>query len=150
MDNTSQKPNRLMRGVLVGSLALNIAMIGAVGGFAYKMRHADAAPQRIMFDFGGIARVLDHDDRRAIGERLRRDGPRLAPRQNQRQKMQVLAEALRAEPFDVARVSEIMESLQQRSRNVQANAQAAFVAQLAAMTAEERAEIADRLERRKP
>lgn len=150
MDNTSQKPNRLMRGVLVGSLALNIAMIGAVGGFAYKMLHADAAPQRIMFDFGGIARVLDHDDRRAIGERLRRDGPRLVPRQNQRQKMQVLAEALRAEPFDVARVSEIMESLQQRSRNVQANAQAAFVAQLAAMTAEERAEVADRLERRKP
>ena len=150
MDNNSQKPRRLARMALVGSLALNVGLIGAIGGFAYKMQQSGAAPQRFMFDFGGVARVLDHDDRRAIGEKMRRNGPRPVTRGNQRARMEVLAEALRAEPFDQAQFAELMSGLRKRSVDIQDNAQAAFVAHLASMSAEERAEIADRLERRKP
>lgn len=150
MDNNFQKPRRIARMALVGSLALNIALIGAIGGFAYKMQKTDAAPQRFLFDFGGVARVLDHDDRRAIGEKMRRNGPRPVTRGNQSAHMEILAEALRAEPFDQNQFAELMSGLRKRSADIQDNAQSAFIAHLESMSVEERAEIADRLERRKP
>ena len=68
------KPHRLWRIVLVVSLALNVAVIGGVAGLAISGRAADGPPQRFMFDFGPLGRVLDPADRRAIGNALRRNG----------------------------------------------------------------------------
>lgn len=141
------KPHRVWRMVLVASLALNIAFIGGVAGLAISGRAADGPPQRIMFDFGPLGRVLDPEDRRAIGKAMRRDGARPFSREEVNEKVQDLAVALRAEPFDVAAVEILLADFRSRSERVQQEAQAAFVARLSAMSVEARTRLADRLER---
>lgn len=146
MDNPSKKPRRLWRVVLVLSLALNVAVIGAVAGLAISGRAMDGPPQRISFDFGPIGRVLEPADRRAIGHSLRTQGPKPFDRAEMREKMAGLVTALRSEPFDSEAVSREIGSFRKRSDEVQQNAQNAFVAHLASMSAEARAKLADKLE----
>ena len=138
------KPHRLWRIVLVVSLALNVAVIGGVAGLAISGRAADGPPQRFMFDFGPLGRVLDPEDRRAIGHAMRRDGAKPFSRDEMKEKVSGLAAALRAEPFGVA---VLFVDFRSRSERVQQHAQEAFVAQLSAMSVEARTRLADRLER---
>ena len=141
------KPYRLWRIVLVVSLALNVAVIGGVAGLAISGRAADGPPQRFLFDFGPLGRVLDSEDRRAIGHAMRRDGAKPFSRDEMKEKVSGLAAALRAEPFDVAAVEVLFVDFRSRSERVQQDAQEAFVAQLSAMSVEARTRLADRLER---
>ena len=68
-------------------------------------------------------------------------------RDEMKEKVSGLAAALRAEPFDVAAVEVLFVDFRSRSERVQQDAQAAFVAQLSAMSVEARTRLADRLER---
>lgn len=147
MGNTS-KPSRMMRTVLVASLALNVAVIGgAVGMFASGRAH-DGPPQRVMFDFGPLGSVLEPEDRRAIGQTMRKGGARPLNRDELTDKVDALATALRTMPFDTGTVQEIMASFRMRSEQIQMTAQGAFLDRLAAMSPEARGALADRLERR--
>lgn len=147
MDNPSKQPLRLWRVVLVLSLALNVAVIGAVAGLAISGRAMDGRPQRITFDFGPLGRVLEPADRRAIGQKLRHDGARPLNRDEMSGKITELATALRAEPFDVDAVSRELGTFRSRSARVQQDAQNAFIAHLVSMSPAERAILADKLER---
>ncbi|MFT5648686.1 MAG: putative membrane protein [Yoonia sp.] len=149
MDNKKSKPRSLVRIVLVASLALNVAVVGAVAGLALSGRSNDGPPQRMSFEFGPLGRVLDRDDRRAISAEMRRNGPRPLSRNARQMQFDAIAQALRADPFDPVMLTELIGELRNRSTRVQLNAQTAFVAHLAAMSASERAELADKLERDK-
>lgn len=146
MDNPSKKPRRLWRVIFVLSLAVNIAVVGAVAGLAISGRVFNGPPQRIMFDFGPLGRVLEPVDRRAIASSLRRDGTKPFDRAEMRGKIADLAAVLRMEPFDAEAVLRQLRAFRSRSEQVQQDAQAAFVAHLAAMTPEARIALAERLE----
>lgn len=146
MGNTTEKPRRLLRTVLVVSLALNVAVIGGVLGMVVSGRAHDGPPPRMMFNFGPLSSVLDPEDRRAIGHTMRMGGARPLDRAELNGKIEMLAATLRAEPFDADAVHAIMASFKVRSEQVQLQAQDAFLARLAAMSPNERAVLADRLE----
>tara|TARA_R110002051_G_scaffold74641_3_gene135960 strand:- start:1305 stop:1751 length:447 start_codon:yes stop_codon:yes gene_type:complete len=140
------KPSRMWRTVLVLSLALNVAVVGGAIGIAVSGRAHDGPPQRMSFDFGPLGRVLEPEDRRAIGQSLRKGGAKLLDRTEMSEKVTDLANELRTDPFDADAVAQIMGSFRIRSAKIQQDAQAAFLARLTAMTPEARAVLADRLE----
>ncbi len=142
------KPRKIWRIILVVSLAINVAIAGVLVGSAMSGRTKAGPPARVSFEFGPLGRVLDREDRRAIGAKMRRDGARPITRQEMNGWISELAAALRADPFDADGFAAMINGLQDRSQRVQQNAQAAFVAHLAAMTPEKRASLADRLDRK--
>ncbi len=146
MDNPMKQPRRLWRVVLVLSLALNVAVVGAVAGLAISGRANDGPPQRLMFDFGPLGRVLDPADRRAIGNALRRNGAIPLDRSEMRGKIVDFAAALRQDPFDADLVTRELGSFRSRSEQVQQDAQDAFIAHLSSMSPDGRRKLADRLE----
>lgn len=146
MDNPKKQPRQIWRVVMVLSLALNIAVIGAVAGLAISGRAKDGPPQKIMFDFGPVSRALEPSDRREIGDRIRRTGTKPFNREEQRANIVDLAAALRQDPFDVDLVARELNTFHARSEKVQEDAQAAFLAHLASMSNEARMHLADRLE----
>ena len=134
------------RVVLIASLALNLAVVGVVAGAALRFggdRH----------DWRGgdfsvpYTRALSPADRRAIGKELRRahDGvaTSIAARGAVFKQMSV---ALRAEPFDIARVEEL--SLQQRTAVTErlSAAQDVWLRYVSEMSAEDRSAYADRVD----
>jgi uncharacterized membrane protein len=141
-----KKPSKFLRIVLVASLALNVAVIGAVSGLALSSNSKGTMPQRMSFEFGLIGRVLEREDRRAISENMRRDGPRPLSRNAMRAQVGEIAQALRADPFDPVMLSGLIGDMRDRSAGVQRNAQAAFIAHLTAMTPAKRAALADKLD----
>lgn len=146
MDNKTKKPHRIWRIVLVVSLALNIAVVGGVAGMAISGRTAGGPPQRIMLDFGPLSQVLEPADRRAIGQKLRKDGNRPFDRDEMREKIDAFANVLRREPFEAALIAQELGAFRARSDKFQQDVQTAFVAQLGAMTPEARAVLADKLD----
>lgn len=149
MVNAIKKPSWIWRTVLVVSLGLNVAVVGATVGMVASGRAHDGPPQRMMFDFGPLGRVLEPEDRRAIGQSMRKGGARPITRGELDGKIALLATTLRAMPFDVGAVGDIMGSFQRHSEQIQQKAQGAFLAHLAAMTPEARAALADRLEQKR-
>lgn len=146
MDNPKKQPRKLWRVVMVLSLALNIAVIGAVVGLAISGRGHDGPPQRLMFDFGPLSRALEPADRREIGNQIRKSGTKPYDRDERNSKVIDLANALRQMPFDLDLVAEELNSFHARSEKVQQDAQAAFLEHLASMSSDARMQLADRLE----
>ena len=137
---------RVWRWLLVGSLALNIALIGAIAGSALSKGDKRAQPH-MAFEFGALARAMDREDRRAIGRAMRRDGVKPMSRPDRKILMSDLAKALRSDPFDQDQVATVLGVFLDGSRRVQDGARAAFVAHLATMPAAQRAALADQLVR---
>ena len=146
MVDAMTKPSRMWRTVLVLSLALNVAVIGSAIGMVVSGRAHDGPPQRMSFDFGPLGRVLEPEDRRAIGQAMRKRGAQPLDHDELSEKVRDLATELRAEPFDADAFAQIMGSFRIRSQKIQQDAQTAFLARLAAMTPQARAALADRLE----
>ncbi len=75
-DETDQKPggmSRKLRVLLVISLALNLLVIGTVGGaMLARSKWEGHRPARLDFAGGPLTRALDPVDRRAIGRQMRR------------------------------------------------------------------------------
>jgi len=60
-----QQPRKLWRIVLVISLALNLAVVGVVGGFMVRSSGDKGPPRSFDVGLGPIGRALDREDRRA-------------------------------------------------------------------------------------
>ena len=142
------RDGRLMRIVLVTSLALNLLVVGLAAGWA--LRHAgNDRPSRLDMAGGPLTRALSHEDRREIGQKMRAawraadDG-----RADMRDSYDALLADLRAEPFDPATVSARMRQHRERFAVRFEMGQAVLVTHLAGMSAAERHAYADRLEER--
>ena len=139
------------RVVLIVSLALNLAVAGALGGWGLRhgIGHGNHGAQsaRMAQMAGPLTRALDAGARADIAARLRADdGARAARRAALREGFIALLAALRAQPFDPdALAARLSAQRAQVSERLEAG-HAALVAHLAAMTATERAAYADRLE----
>lgn len=144
-DHGKTRPSRLWRGVLVVSLALNLAVVGVVGGAMVAGRFGDHPSPRIDFGVGPLARALPDDERRAIGRALRQDSSLRG--HDFRGQMAAVAAALRADPYDPAVTEALIAQQAERLSRVQAQARMAVLDRIAAMSPERRHAFADRLDK---
>jgi uncharacterized membrane protein len=133
--------------VLFASLALNLAIAGAVIGAAVKYGPRDGhRPPRVDM-MGPYTHALSHKDRREIGAQLRREyrSERPSREEMRAQFAQVLA-ALRAQPFDPGALEQLFQRQLAVGMERQEIGQRLLLRHLAGMTDAERAEFAARLE----
>lgn len=138
--------SRRVRVLLVLSLALNLAVAGVVIG-AMVTGGPRGGPARIDMSLGPLGRALSPQDRRAVVRDLRETGALGGMDRGARR--QALAETvalLRAEPFAPDALARGFTSQRERGGRVLEAGHEALVAHIAAMTLEERAALADRLE----
>lgn len=136
---------RILRIVLVLSLALNLAILGLAAGFA--LRDQDGRPPRgFDISLGPIGQALAPEDRAAIRDSLRgrSEGPRL--QSNRQDEINTLMTALTQEPFDEAALRAALATPVNRMSKLQSDAVDALADRIAAMTQEQRAAFAGRLQ----
>lgn len=146
MGNMQQqaKPRRVWRIVLVMSLAVNLLMVGLIGG-AF-LRSGGSPPGAFDVRLGAFAAALSPKDRREIGDQLRRgDGKLGQSRADRRKAFEDLILVLESQPFDPEALLRIFQSQQERQFELQGKALAAFVVRVSEMTLEERTAFAGRL-----
>ncbi|MBR2655484.1 MAG: periplasmic heavy metal sensor [Loktanella sp.] len=141
---TTARPSRLWRIVLVVSLALNLAVVGVVGGALVSGRFKDGPPSRIDFGLGPVARAMSPDDRREIGRALRQD--RSLRSHDFSGQMAAMTAALRADPYQPAALEALLEDHATRLSQVQSRARLAVLDRIAAMSLDDRNSFADRLD----
>jgi len=131
----------------VVSLALNVLILGIVGGAVISHErdklHGEGGPMSL----GPYGRAFDAADREALRAALRADAPRLREtRQAVRAGFRDVLNALKAEPYDAARVAAIVEGQQAHVQSQMETMRKLMLDRIAAMTPEERAAFADRLQ----
>lgn len=149
--NTPARDGRLIRILLVASLALNLAVVGLAAGWA--LRHAGggggAHPSRLDMAGGPLTRALSKEDRHAIGQKMRETWHKADDgRADLRDSYDALLADLRAVPFDPARVSARMRQHRERFAVRFEMGQEVLVGHLATMSDADRRAYADRLEDR--
>ena len=135
---------RFWRVLLVISLAMNVAVIGLVAGFAWRKDRV-GPPHGISLTLGPIGSALSREDRRELVEDLRAD-PRLRPHRRGDDLDAILA-ALRADPFDRATLQGAMSAMTARKDRLQEAAREALIERVTLMSDADRIAFADRLER---
>lgn len=137
-----------LRGVLFGSLALNVAVIGMAAGVAWRFHGDDRdrrAPSPEAHSLAYI-RALDGADKRAIRDAMRARLPdRAAVAVQMRQGYDAVLEVLRTEPLDMARLDALMAEQARHGAARQDIARAVFIEQIAQMDLAARLHFADRL-----
>lgn len=141
---------RGLKWALALSLALNLLIVGFAAGAAWRFAgkegdHRRWGPERGMSG-APFVRALPREARRELGRTMRGD-LRALPSRGERQALYGrMVEALRAEPFDTARVQDILQTQAETAQALQGAAQEAWLEIVSGMSADERAEVADRLE----
>ncbi len=152
MTETSKTPKGGMRPwlrlLLVASLALNLLVVGLVGGaLIMRGKWQEHHMARLEMLGGPMTWALSHKDRRAIGDKLRESfGNRQAMHEEMRAGMESLIADLKAVPFDPDAVAQYM-----AEHRAQLNArlelgQALLLERLTEMDDDERAAYAQRLQ----
>lgn len=137
------------RVLLVASLALNLAILGAAIGFFAMNRGPDGrhGPPRVDRMGGPLTHALSHEDRRAIGRAIWKEYREGRPsRADQRAQYDAVIAALRAEPYAADVVERNLEDQLSLATERQRVGQRILLERLAAMSAEERTAFADRLQ----
>ncbi|WP_062762350.1 periplasmic heavy metal sensor [Falsirhodobacter sp. alg1] len=137
--------SRTLRIALAVSVALNLAVAGIVAGAV--LRDPPRRDGERSFVFGPFDAALSVDDRRAIRNAFRAQKPELRTAMTDMQKeMEQISAILRTEPYDAAAIDKIFARQQARGAWIMGQGQRLLSERLAAMTPEERADFADRLE----
>jgi len=135
---------RWIKILLGASLAVNLLVIGLGVGAGLRIKNASK-------DFGGGARggiafvaALERDDRRQLVQKTK--DARRASQQDGRANMRQILADLRSDSFDIDAFQAALLAQQSRTKTAQDVIRTALVAQVAVMTAGERAAYADRIE----
>lgn len=150
-DTSHSKPRKLWKILFGLSLALNLIVIGAVGGAMMRVgkgpmsgkngyKHRERGVLLYM-------RALSFEDKRALGKELRnnKQNSDADKKRNQSSYRSALA-ILRAQPFDRDAFAALLEQQAQQSASKRDFAQVALIEHLSNMTQEERIAYAERLE----
>lgn len=143
------RTGRWVKVALVASLAVNLAVAGIVGGAV--LRHGQGGGDRADFPrdpaFGGYARALSREDRRAILTEMRSVRPdRAALRDDRIKTYGMVIAALTAEPFDPAAVKTLLVAQLEMSTQAQALGQDLLLSRITQMSRSQRAAFAARLQ----
>ena len=145
---TTVRPSmtRSMRALLIGSLALNLLVLGLLAGAVIRGPDGFRRASGVDLALGPIVQALGPEDRDAIRADLRgRDAlQQRGPRDRDRQ-VTALLTALRAPVYDPAAVEAALNGPRDRALAVQQVAQQALLARITAMTPAARQTFADRL-----
>lgn len=142
----ADRQTRILRVALFVSLAVNLAIAGLVAG-AFLDGRRMGPPPRFDLSLGPVGQALDEADRRAILRdlRARPDLRPPGPRARQAHFRDLLA-VLRAEPFERGEIEALLADHRRHGAALLDAGQAALLDRIAAMSPEERAAFADRLE----
>jgi hypothetical protein len=143
-ETTTGKTNRWMKAALVVSLALNLAILMAIGGAVWRFGPPPGEADRFRAKSGPVMYVaaLDRAERKALFNEARQNG---VPKRSTPPGEGVIA-ALKTQPFDVAAFeAAIDEEVSVVDRRSAALLQG-LVARVAAMDEDEREAYADRIE----
>jgi hypothetical protein len=143
---------------LVVSLAANLLVLGAVGGFFGSGRHKDvrldslstrheARPRGPATSLGPLVRAMDREDRRDLGRMIQKaqGRDRRMDRDLRAQMTAVLADALRTEPFEPRAVLAVLQDEAMMIEERQVIARQALLDKLASMTPKAREQLAQAL-----
>ncbi len=143
----ARRAPRWMKIVLGVSLAFNVLIIAAVGGLA--IRHGGphgGAGFRDLRSFARFAPEEHRDEARAVLERHQEDYR--AGRQRIRDARQEAADIFKADPYNEEALESALSEIRAASGDIQALAHGAMVEIGAGMTAEQRAEVIEKLGKR--
>jgi uncharacterized membrane protein len=131
---------------LIASLALNLAIIGALAG--NMLGHGRHPPPRSGHgeDFGmmGLTRVLPEDRRKEMRKMLRADRENLRPLMDEvRSARRAAADKLAAEPFERAALEAAIATVAEKERALRQSAVSAFIGHAETLKPEERVKLAD-------
>ncbi len=136
-----------MRIILIGSLALNLLVIGAVGGAV--IGHSRDDGKKSGFEKFGTphVRALSYEDKRGVGKSIR-DAYRKADIDHSagRATYKKMVQLLRSTPLDLEAFEAVLGTLDDGAQKRRDVAQTAFVKKIVGMSDTERAAYADRLE----
>ncbi|WP_162848067.1 periplasmic heavy metal sensor [Litoreibacter halocynthiae] len=152
MDDAKTRTPKRVKVALAISLAINVLVVGVIVGAVLHGGNRD----RSSFDkrggdtaaIGIYGRALEKPDRRAIGQRLR-DGRATRGQEIRAELGEMVREAsdlLKQTPFDKGAFSDVLLRQQGLIKGRSDAMQDALVEQIAAMSPEQRAEYAERLE----
>lgn len=130
---------RWMPVVLGLSLALNLAVVAAVAGAAWRHKGEERDGPRAARGGAIYMQALPREARREVRAQLRSIGREQAG-------TDAMLGALRQEPFDPAAAVQVLESERDTGLARQTAASALWLEQITAMSAQERLAYADRLE----
>lgn len=147
---TRKGSGKAVKIALALSLALNLAVVGLIGGAVLGGGGPrDGGPPALRaLGLGPFARALSREDRAALRARIEGAGVEL--REERRaigRALRAVEQALRAEPFDRTGVEEAFARSRGLVVSLQETGHGALLDQIEEMTAEERAELADGLAR---
>ena len=150
--------HRMLKICLVVSLAANLLVLGAVGGFFGSGRHKDvrldslstrheARPRGPATSLGPLVRAMDREDRRDLGRMIQKaqGRDRRVDRDLRAQMTAVLADALRTEPFEPRAVLAVLQDEAMMIEERQVIARQALLDKLASMTPKAREQLAQAL-----
>ena len=144
---------RWMMPVLFISLALNLLVIGAVVGRAlspdapYKRDRVSGPVRSVIGE--PFVRALSREDRKALLADLRQQDPKIREnREVLRARFAAFLEALRADPFQPDEVRRLLAEQRSAAQGRQELGEVLLLNRLQAMSTDERAAYADRLQER--
>ena len=134
--------------LLVVSLALNLLVIGLIGGaLVMRGKWQEHHMSRMEMIGGPLTRALDRADRRAIGRAMRESfGDRQARHDKMRAEFETIVAELKAVPFDVGTVANQMAAHRKHFNARMEQGQALLLQRLSMMDDAERAAFAERLQ----
>jgi uncharacterized membrane protein len=146
-----KKSFRWSKLILVASLGLNLVVVGVVAGaWVNGPKRGDRDMRSPSCLSGPFGRALSKEDRRAMGETFRGDENRKGKLNSQRREMRRIGAdvtaVLRAEPFDRTALQVLFDQQVRIVSEQRGLGQEALLDRISAMTPQERAGFADRLE----
>lgn len=150
MDGNQKRPFRWGPLLLGVSLALNLAVVGLVGGALLdhaRDRRAPPPQSGEFLNYGPYTMALSDEDRRTLRRRLIGEAGVLREnRREVRRDFDRLLETLRADPYDGEATRMVLEEQQARVQKQVDLVKMVLVEHLEGMSAADRAVFADRLE----
>lgn len=136
--------------LLVVSLALNLTVLGVIGGALLgKERRLDRPDKAVReLGFGPYGTSLSRDQRSALRPKIGENRDVLRDnRRALREGLKDAIETLRADPFELTAFADILERQSQSARKLQDLGRKLLLEQVAEMSDAERADYAERLEK---
>lgn len=137
------------KALFIASLALNVLVIGALAGAAFKP-HSRGGPFRGATLQSAMVRALPDDQRKLLGESMRRNGDHFKAQRGQSLAVKAdLKAAIAAVPFDGDALRQVFERQKQVRSDFSNRGDDMWINLITKMSDEERAQFANDIEFRK-
>ena len=143
--STDLKPRNLWKILFGISLALNLLIVGALGGAMLRVGKGPVVKHRASGYL--YMRALNFEDKKALRKELfkNKDSPKVI-RAKEHSSYSSAVKILRKYPFDRKAFEDLLDQQTKYSKSSQRSARLALVAQITKMTKEERSIYSERLE----